>query len=86
MNIGDGKNSYAADCRLFRPRPSRPILGYVTSAGHRLTTSLDAGIGFVTLEGLVKALSRCHMTGHTRLQILARGVRTKYFFTRADIL
>lgn len=72
--------------QLFSARPSRPILGYVTSAGHRLTTSVDSGIGFVTVTGLIEAVTRCHATGHTSLQVLARGAKTKYYFVKLNVL
>ncbi len=45
-----------------------------------------SGIGFVTVAGLVEALTRCHLTGHTAFQVLARGAKTKYYFVRVDIL
>lgn len=77
---------HANDFRLFPVRPSRPVLGYVTSAGHRLTTSLDSGLGFVTVAGLIEAVGHCHTTGHTLLQVLARGAKTKYYFVKIDIL
>ena len=72
--------------RIFPARPSRLIFGYVTSAGYRLTASLDSGIGFVSLAGLIEAVTRCHMAGQTQLQVLARGAKTKYYFVKLEFV
>lgn len=74
------------DFRLRPVKPSRLTIGHVTSAGHRLTTSLSSGLGFVTLPGLVEVVKCCHSLGAPKLLALARGACSKYSFVKLQVM
>ena len=75
-----------SDFPLRPVKPSRQTVGYITSAGHRLTTSLRSGLGFVTLAGLVEVVKCCHAAGVPTLLALSRSASTDYSFIKLQIL
>jgi hypothetical protein len=74
------------DFHLLPIKPSRETIGHVTSAGYNYATSLNAGVGFVTVGGLVEAVKRCYLAGAQNLLTLRRGHSTLYSFVKLDVL
>ena len=72
--------------RLYTAQPSRETIGHVTSAGYSLVTSLDSGVGFVTLPGLMEAIRGCYTGGIPHLLVLARGASLQYFLVKICVL
>ena len=73
--------------KLHSATPSRPICGYTTSVGYRLSTSKYGGIGLCSFAGLLEVVHRCCVSpGITQLVALVRGETTQHRFVKLNLL
>ena len=81
------KQSVVDAFKLLSATPSRPICGYTTSVGYRLSTSKYGGIGLCSFAGLLEVVHKCFVSpGVTQLVALVRGETTQHRFVKLTLL